>query len=227
MSQSNKARANNPASIPKYKIVFVGEEAVGKTSIINKYVHDEFAYSYESTIGVDFLTKIQYTANQSQVKFQIWDTAGQERFRSLIPSYIRNTHVAIICYDISNSGSFDKLDYWIQKIKEYSTNSNEILQVLVGNKIDLELERQVTLDDLKQKAEANEIQLYFEVSAKSGQSIPKLFKSIADHVPEHRETLKASLVYRSFIYSYILCFLCHNLSCIIDNQNKKKYRNSC
>ena len=92
---------SDPVAVPKYKVIFVGDEAVGKTSIINRYVNDEFQANYEATVGVDFLTKFAFK-NDTKVKLQVWDTAGQERFRSLIPSYIRNTHAAFICYDISS-----------------------------------------------------------------------------------------------------------------------------
>ena len=94
-------------SLGKFKVVFLGESSVGKTSLINRFLHDSFDSVYRATIGIDFMTKkIQRPADQKSVKFQIWDTAGQERFRSLIPSYIHKSAVAVVVYDITNAETF-------------------------------------------------------------------------------------------------------------------------
>ena len=85
----------------KYKLVFLGDESVGKTSIIARFMNDTFESSYSATVGIDFLSKTMYLEDRI-VRLQLWDTAGQERFRSLIPSYIRDCAVAIIAYDISS-----------------------------------------------------------------------------------------------------------------------------
>ena len=90
----------------KFKVVFLGESSVGKTSLINRFLHDSFDSVYRATIGLDFMTKKVQRIDQKSVKFQIWDTAGQERFRSLIPSYIHKSAVAVVVYDITNSETF-------------------------------------------------------------------------------------------------------------------------
>lgn len=92
-----------PGVVPrsKYKLVFLGDESVGKTSIIARFMNDTFESSYSATVGIDFLSKTMYLEDRI-VRLQLWDTAGQERFRSLIPSYIRDCAVAIIAYDISS-----------------------------------------------------------------------------------------------------------------------------
>ena len=93
-------------SLGKFKVVFLGESSVGKTSLINRFLHDSFDSVYRATIGLDFMTKKVQRIDQKSVKFQIWDTAGQERFRSLIPSYIHKSAVAVVVYDITNSETF-------------------------------------------------------------------------------------------------------------------------
>ena len=89
----------------KYKLVFLGDQSVGKTSIVTRFMYDTFDSSYQATIGIDFLSKTMYLEDRT-VRLQLWDTAGQERFRSLIPSYIRDSSVAVIVYDITSSCHF-------------------------------------------------------------------------------------------------------------------------
>ena len=89
------------ARFEKYKLVFLGDLSVGKTSIINQFMYSTFDKNHQPTIGVDFLSKTIHLEERT-VRFQLWDTAGQERFRALIPSYIRDSSVAIVVYDITN-----------------------------------------------------------------------------------------------------------------------------
>ena len=93
-------------SLGKFKVVFLGESSVGKTSLINRFLNDTFDNVYRATIGIDFMTKRVYREDKKFVSFQIWDTAGQERFRSLIPSYVRKSSIAVIMYDITNPETF-------------------------------------------------------------------------------------------------------------------------
>ena len=86
---------------PIYKLVFLGDQNVGKTSMISRFMYDTFDSSYTATIGIDFLSKTMYLDDRT-IRMQIWDTAGQERFRSLIPSYIRDASAAVVVYDITS-----------------------------------------------------------------------------------------------------------------------------
>nr|KJB48800.1 hypothetical protein B456_008G090100 [Gossypium raimondii] len=88
--------------LAKYKLVFLGDQSIGKTSIITRFMYDKFDTTYQATIGIDFLSKTMYLEDRT-VRLQLWDTAGQERFRSLIPSYIRDSSVAVIVYDVATS----------------------------------------------------------------------------------------------------------------------------
>ncbi len=133
----------------KFKFVFLGEQSVGKTSLITRFMYDSFDSTYHATIGIDFLSKTMYLEDRT-VRLQIWDTAGQERFRSLIPSYIRDSSAAIIVYDISNSNSFAQIDRWVEEVR--TERGDDVIVLLVGNKTDLACERGVSLEQGKRRA---------------------------------------------------------------------------
>eukprot|EP01036_Dinobryon_divergens_P040104 gene40104-52983_t len=98
---TNGTATPNISPLAKYKLVFLGDQGVGKTSIITRFMYDSFDKNYQATIGIDFLSKTMYLEDRT-VRLQLWDTAGQERFRSLIPSYIRDSSVAVVVYDITS-----------------------------------------------------------------------------------------------------------------------------
>merc|ERR1712010_294011 len=118
----------------KYKLVFLGDQSVGKTSIITRFMYDKFDSTYQATIGIDFLSKTMYLEDRT-VRLQLWDTAGQERFRSLIPSYIRDSTVAVVVYDVTNRASFANTERWIADVR--AERGDDVVFVLVGNKTDL------------------------------------------------------------------------------------------
>jgi len=93
--------------LQKHKLVFLGEQSVGKTSLITRFMYNSYDANYQATIGIDFLCKTLYLENDKSIRLQLWDTAGQERFRSLIPSYIRDSSAAVVVYDISDRSTFD------------------------------------------------------------------------------------------------------------------------
>eukprot|EP00485_Elphidium_margaritaceum_P004462 CAMPEP_0202699318 /NCGR_PEP_ID=MMETSP1385-20130828/12532_1 /ASSEMBLY_ACC=CAM_ASM_000861 /TAXON_ID=933848 /ORGANISM="Elphidium margaritaceum" /LENGTH=210 /DNA_ID=CAMNT_0049356225 /DNA_START=75 /DNA_END=707 /DNA_ORIENTATION=- len=163
----------------KYKLVFLGDESVGKTSIITRFMYDHFDDTYQATIGIDFLSKTMYLEDRV-LRLQLWDTAGQERFRSLIPSYIRDSSVAIVVYDITNKASFNNTHKWIEDVRE--ERGDDVVIMLVGNKIDLNDHRQVTKSEGEEKA--NQLRVMFmETSAKSGDNIKSLFRKVATNLP--------------------------------------------
>uniref|UniRef100_A0A8C9AWC4 RAB6B, member RAS onco family n=1 Tax=Prolemur simus TaxID=1328070 RepID=A0A8C9AWC4_PROSS len=118
----------------KFKLVFLGEQSVGKTSLITRFMYDSFDNTYQATIGIDFLSKTMYLEDRT-VRLQLWDTAGQERFRSLIPSYIRDSTVAVVVYDITNLNSFQQTSKWIDDVR--TERGSDVIIMLVGNKTDL------------------------------------------------------------------------------------------
>ncbi|KAF9030682.1 ras-domain-containing protein [Hymenopellis radicata] len=161
--------ADFSSSPPKRtKIVLLGDQSVGKTSLITRFMYDTFDN-----------TKTMYLEDRT-VRLQLWDTAGQERFRSLIPSYIRDSSVAIVVFDITNRQSFLSTTKWIDDVR--SERGNDVIIVLVGNKADLSDKRQVTLEEATAKATQLDI-LFMETSAKAGHNVKSLFKKIAMSLP--------------------------------------------
>merc|ERR1712167_515264 len=115
---------------------------MGKTALITRFMFDTFDSKYQTTIGIDFLSKTLHV-NDRTIRLQLWDTAGQERFRSLIPSYIRDSSVAIIVYDITNRDSFGNITKWYDDVR--NERGDEVIIVIVGNKTDLKDKREVSV----------------------------------------------------------------------------------
>ena len=169
----------NSVSVTRHKIIFVGDPAVGKTTIIGRIMDNPFNEVYEPSIGVDFMSKNIKFRGQN-VKLQMWDTAGQEKFRGLIPSYVRNASIVFVVYDISVKTSFDNIPKWINFIK---TIENTTL-VLCGNKIDLN--REVNKEEGEELAKKEGIQ-FFEVSAKTNENIKNMFYNVVVDLPTFAE----------------------------------------
>lgn len=163
----------------KFKLVFLGEQSVGKTSLITRFMYDSFDNTYQATIGIDFLSKTMYLEDRT-VRLQLWDTAGQERFRSLIPSYIRDSTVAVIVYDITNIVSFNQTNKWIDDVR--AERGNDVIIMLVGNKTDLAEKRQVSIDEGEKKAKELNV-MFIETSAKAGYNVKQLFRRVAAALP--------------------------------------------
>ncbi|KAJ3312294.1 Ras- protein Rab-6A [Blyttiomyces sp. JEL0837] len=173
--------ANSEFSNPlrKFKLVFLGEQSVGKTSLITRFMYDTFDNTYQATIGIDFLSKTMYLEDRT-VRLQLWDTAGQERFRSLIPSYIRDSSVAVVVYDITNRNSFQNTSKWVDDVR--AERGTDVIIVLVGNKTDLSDKRQVSTEEGEKKAKEFNV-MFIETSAKAGYNVKALFRKIAQALP--------------------------------------------
>jgi len=168
------------APLAKYKLVFLGDQSVGKTSIITRFMYDNFDRHYQATIGIDFLSKTMYLEDRT-VRLQLWDTAGQERFRSLIPSYIRDSSVAVVVYDVTNRASFLNTTKWVEDVR--AERGNDVVICLVGNKTDLGNDkRQISSEEGEEKAKKDGL-LFMECSAKAGYNIKSLFRKLATSLP--------------------------------------------
>ncbi|KAL7104386.1 hypothetical protein ACP275_08G241300 [Erythranthe tilingii] len=165
--------------LTKYKLVFLGDQSVGKTSIITRFMYDKFDTTYQATIGIDFLSKTMYLEDRT-IRLQLWDTAGQERFRSLIPSYIRDSSVAVIVYDVANRQSFLNTMKWTEEVR--TERGRDVIIVLVGNKTDIVDKRQVSSEEGDHKARELGV-IFIETSAKAGFNIKPLFRKIAAALP--------------------------------------------
>jgi Ras-related protein Rab-6A len=120
------------------------------------------------------------------VRLQLWDTAGQERFRSLIPSYIRDSSVAVVVFDVSNRASFLNSSKWIDDVR--AERGNDVVIALVGNKTDLGNEkRQVSTEEGEERAKRDDL-LFMECSAKAGYNVKGLFRKLATSLPGGNET---------------------------------------
>ena len=157
-----------------FRVVFVGDAAVGKTQIVNKYVWKKFDESYQSTVGVEF-AGINAKCKNKKIRLQLWCTAGQENYRSIIKSYYKDSHLMAFVYDISARDSFNSISKWVEDVKTQNENAKFLL---VGNKCDLEEERRVvTKEEANEYAEKNDMK-FFEVSAKTGEGIDDMFEYI-------------------------------------------------
>ena len=155
------------------KLLTLGETEVGKTSIVLRYSDDKFHDNKIATIGIDFKIKIIKKGNE-KIKVSIYDTAGQERFKNIVKHYYKGANGVLLIYDITKRDTFEKLEFWLEDLKENSDNLNNLFIYLIGNKNDLEERREVDFEEANNFAKEKNIP-YIEVSAKTGNNIKKLF----------------------------------------------------
>ena len=160
----------NP-EIPKYKLIFLGDQSVGKSCILNRFMNDTFTEEYQATIGLDFQSKNVQIDNQD-IHLLLYDTAGQEKFRSLIPMYTRDANIILLVYDICSKDSFTHLSDWLNDLT--TINKDEVIFAVVGNKIDLEDKREVKKEEGDNFAKEHDF-IFAEVSAKTGDGFSDLF----------------------------------------------------
>ena len=168
--------AEEPKDMLTFKIIIIGNSGVGKTSITTSAVKNVFINDYKLTIGMEIFS-LYLKVNDKPIKLQIWDTCGQEIYRSLIKNFYRNSSLAIIVYSIDKKNSFKDINLWIKEIRVNS--SPDIKIVLIGNKSDLDKDRQVSYEEGKKYLDDDEVLKFFETSAKTGENIKKLFQEIS------------------------------------------------
>ena len=157
-----------------FKIIVLGDCAVGKSNILSKYSKNVFNKSSKSTIGVELITKF-FRYENKVIKVNIWDTAGQERFTSMITTYYKGAKGALLVYDITRKNTFNNIDNWLKEL--ISINSNKISVSLIGNKNDLSLLRQVPKDRAQEKANKYGMKFY-ETSALDSSNIKQAFEDL-------------------------------------------------
>jgi len=173
--------AKAPLKTLNYKLVLLGDAAVGKSSSVERFVKNEFFEFQQPTIGAAFLTQT-VQLDDYIVKFEIWDTAGQERYRSLAPMYYRGAAAALVVYDITDADSFAGAKTWIEELQRQG--SADIVIGLAGNKCDLASKRAVPLEDARSYAQDNGC-IFFETSAKTGENVAAVFQAIAKKLPKN------------------------------------------
>uniref|UniRef100_A0A8C5QXI5 Ras-related protein Rab-43 n=1 Tax=Leptobrachium leishanense TaxID=445787 RepID=A0A8C5QXI5_9ANUR len=176
MSSSPGSGPGEPEYDFLFKIVLIGDAGVGKTCVVQRFKSGMFVERQGNTIGVDFTMKTVEIQGK-RVKLQIWDTAGQERFRTITQSYYRSANGAIIAYDITKRKSFASVPHWIEDVQKYA--GSNIVQLLIGNKSDMQEFREVELDDAKALAEHHEIISIIETSAKDSSNVEEAFTKMA------------------------------------------------
>lgn len=147
-----------------------------------RFAENRFRESYLPTLGVDFLTKTVIINNKT-AKLQLWDTGGQEFVKALLPFYFSGAAGGALVFDLTDRNSFNSLGYWLKQIRK---NSGDIPVVLAGNKVDLAAQRKVTTEEGQIFASKNDL-LYLETSAKTGVSVPDLFKNLVQIIVEEQE----------------------------------------
>ena len=164
-------KAELDPQIPKYKLIFLGDQGVGKSCILNRFMNDTFTEEYQATIGLDFQSKNVRIDNQD-IHLLLYDTAGQEKFRSLIPMYTRDAKIILFVYDVTSKESFIHLNDWLRDLT--NVKKEEVIFAVVGNKIDLDDRIEVKSDEGEKYAKENGF-LFAEVSAKTGDGFTELF----------------------------------------------------
>ncbi|XDV53470.1 hypothetical protein PO909_021959 [Leuciscus waleckii] len=159
-----------------FKIILIGDSNVGKTCVIHSFKSGLFSDTQHNTIGVDFTVR-SMDIDGKKVKMQVWDTAGQERFRTITQSYYRSAHGAMIAYDLTRRPTFESLPHWIQGVEQYGAAN--VVFVLIGNKCDLEAQRQVLFEDACTLAERTGALAALETSAKQYRNIEEAFELMA------------------------------------------------
>ncbi|KAB2021600.1 hypothetical protein ERO13_D07G140700v2 [Gossypium hirsutum] len=161
-----------------FKVVVIGDSAVGKSQILSRFAKNEFCLDSKSTIGVEFQTRT-VTIKTKVIKAQIWDTAGQERYRAVTSAYYRGALGSMLVYDISKRQSFDSLARWVEELRANADNS--IVIMLVGNKADLVDQRAVPTEDAVEFAKEQGL-FFAETSALSGDNVDKAFFKLLEEI---------------------------------------------
>ena len=172
-----------------FKVLLLGNSDVGKSSLLLRYVDSVWSDTFVPTIGVDFKVKT-IEIDGKKVKLQIWDTAGQERFRTVVSTYFRGAHGIFLIYDITNRDSFKNLENWLIEIEKNA--SENVLKILIGNKNDLEDERDITPDEGKAFANRNGMQ-FIETSAKMNTNVNEAFETLGKLMIEFNSQQKQAM----------------------------------
>jgi len=161
-----------------FKVVIIGDSAVGKSNLLSRYARNEFNLHSKATIGVEFQTQ-SMEIDGKEVKAQIWDTAGQERFRAVTSAYYRGAVGALVVYDISRRTTFDSVSRWLQELNTHSDTT--VAKMLVGNKSDLGNIRDVSVEEGKNLAEAEGL-FFMETSALDSTNVKTAFEIVIKEI---------------------------------------------
>ena len=170
-----------------YKHIIIGDSLSGKSSYMNKLLYDTFSNDKTTTIGVDFGV-LYVSINNKTLKNHIWDTAGQETFKSIIRSYYRNSDGCILTFDVTNRKSFENINKWIDELQLYS-NYEKLSVIIIGNKIDLENQRAVSMEEAEELSLKYDIP-YIEVSVKNDINIKRAFYKLINLISKKKKIVE-------------------------------------
>lgn len=157
-----------------FKIVVIGDSAVGKSNLLSRFARDEFDHNSKATIGVEFQTQV-VQLDGKEVKAQVWDTAGQERFRAVTSAYYRGAVGALLVYDITRRPTFESIKRWLDELNTHCDTT--VARMLVGNKCDLEDIRDVSVEEGKNLAEEEGL-FFIETSALDSTNVNTAFENV-------------------------------------------------
>ena len=164
-----------------FKILLLGAPAVGKTSILNRFVKNLFSYDYITSIGINYLTKEIKLDQKRLAKLVIWDVAGQEKFRFLRKEFYAGANGALVIFDLTRLKTYEALEEWISEMNEILLKDIPI--IIIGNKLDLikEVSRSIDEDIVRDYAK-NRGSIYIETSAKTGEKVEDAFNELASRM---------------------------------------------
>eukprot|EP00823_Brevimastigomonas_motovehiculus_P006705 TRINITY_DN55_c0_g1_i2.p1 TRINITY_DN55_c0_g1~~TRINITY_DN55_c0_g1_i2.p1 ORF type:complete len:229 (+),score=45.01 TRINITY_DN55_c0_g1_i2:167-853(+) len=178
MSQPSLSSVSDEEYDYLFKVVLIGDSAVGKSNLLSRFTRNEFSIESKSTIGVEFATKSIVT-DKKTIKAQIWDTAGQERYRAITSAYYRGALGALLVYDISKRSSYENVSRWLKELRDHADVN--IVIMLVGNKKDLRHMRQVQTDEAKEFAKTHKL-FFIETSALADSNVTTAFETILKEI---------------------------------------------
>ncbi|KAI5669830.1 hypothetical protein M9H77_19683 [Catharanthus roseus] len=161
-----------------FKVVLIGDSAVGKSQILARFARNEFSLDSKATIGVEFQTRTLVIQHKS-VKAQIWDTAGQERYRAVTSAYYRGAVGAMLVYDITKRQTFDHIPRWLEELRAHADKN--IVIILIGNKTDLEDQRAIPTEDAKEFAQKEGL-FFLETSALEATNVETAFTTVLTEI---------------------------------------------
>ena len=171
-----------------FKVIVVGDPAVGKTSLLTKFAKNQFEEKYLPTVGVNIVKEtIELKDINATISLMFWDVAGQPQFYMLHRPYFNGADGMILVFDITRSSTFSNINNWYNSAVKYGLSG--IPRILIGNKVDLKDERKIILpmaEHLSEKLNAP----YFETSALTGETVKDVFQKIAELVFEYKENYK-------------------------------------
>mgnify|MGYP002626623546 CR=1 FL=1 len=162
------------------KVILIGDSGVGKTNIMSKYLKNQFMENSKATVGVEFGSKL-FNHEGHKIKAQIWDTAGQEKYKAITGAYYKGSKGAFVVYDITRKETFASVERWVNDLK--STSDPKLTIILIGNKNDMEDQRQVTKEQGEEKAKSFGC-AFLETSALSGDNLDKAFTLMVKEIFE-------------------------------------------